>query len=102
MQRDNPNVTAKKQADRRRVFEAAVQSDSSSAAIPDALRNFDALPDSAYVRLPVVCALYQVSPATVWRWSKKFSMPAPRRLGEGVSAWNVGELRKALRGEAWQ
>lgn len=102
MQRDNPNVTAKKQAGRRRVFEAAVQSDSSSAAIPDALRNFDALPDSAYVRLPVTSALFQISPATTWRWSKSGRIPAPRRLSEGVTAWNVGDLRKALRGEAWQ
>lgn len=73
-----------------------------SAPIPDALRNFDALPDSAYVRLPVTSALFQISPATTWRWSKNGRIPAPRRLSEGVTAWNVGELRKALRGEAWK
>lgn len=73
-----------------------------AAAIPAALRNFDVLPDAAHVRLPVVCALYQVSCATVWRWSKNGRIPAPRRLSEGVTAWPVGELRKALRGEAWQ
>ena len=70
--------------------------------IPDALRNFDALPDAANVRLPVVCALLQISPATTWRWSKSGRLPAPRRLSEGVTAWNVGQLRKALTGEAWQ
>ncbi|RTL41612.1 MAG: transcriptional regulator [Rhodocyclaceae bacterium] len=70
--------------------------------IPDALRNFDALPDSAYVRLPVTSALFQISPATTWRWSKAGRIPAPRRLSEGVTAWNVGQLRKALRGETWQ
>lgn len=73
-----------------------------AVAIPDALRNFDALPDSAYVRLPVTSALFQISPATTWRWSKNGRIPAPRRLSEGVTAWNVGELRKALRGEAWK
>ena len=26
----------------------------------------------------------------------------PAVVGEGVTAWNVGQLRKALRGEAWQ
>lgn len=72
------------------------------SAVPDALSNFDRRPEAAYVRLPVVCALYEVSPATVWRWSKNGRIPAPRRLSEGVTAWNVGELRKALRGEAWQ
>lgn len=70
--------------------------------VPDALRNFDTLPDAANVRLPVVCALFGISPPTAWRWVKKCMLPAGRKLSEGVTAWNVGELRKALRGEAWQ
>ncbi len=70
--------------------------------IPDALRNFDALPDVANVRLPVVCALFGISAPTAWRWVKKCKLPAGRKLSEGVTAWNVGQLRKALNGEAWQ
>lgn len=70
--------------------------------IPAALANFDRLPDAAHVRLPVVEALFACSPATVWRRSKQGTLPAPRKLSEAVTAWNVGELRKALRGEAWQ
>lgn len=70
--------------------------------VPDALRNFDALPDAGYVRLPVVVALFASSPATVWRRVKRGTLPAPRKLSEAVTAWNVGELRKALNGEAWQ
>lgn len=73
-----------------------------AAPIPDALRNFDALPDAANVRLPVVAALFACSTVTVWRRVKKGTLPAGRRLSEGVTAWNVGELRKALRGEAWK
>lgn len=73
-----------------------------AAPIPAALRNFDALPDSANVRLPVVAALFACSTVTVWRRVKKGTLPTPRKLSEGVTAWNVGELRKALRGEAWQ
>ncbi len=73
-----------------------------SAAMPRALRNFDTLPKAANVRLPVVCALFACSPATVWRRVKSGALPAPRKLSEGVTAWNVGELRKALNGEAWQ
>jgi|GEM_PF-1267078 len=76
--------------------------DAAAASIPDALRNFDALPDAANVRLPVVVALFACSPATVWRRVKKSALPAPRKLSQAVTAWNVGELRKALRGEAWQ
>lgn len=73
-----------------------------AAQIPDGLRNFDALPDSANVRLPVVVALFATSVPTVWRWSKNGTLPPARKLSERVTAWNVGELRKALRGEAWK
>lgn len=73
-----------------------------TASIPDALRGFDALPDSAFVRIPVVAGLFACSPATVWRRVKKCALPTPQRLSEGITAWRVGELRAALRGEAWQ
>ena len=84
----------------------SAQSDSqqptSTPSIPDALRNFDSLPDAAFVRLPVVTALFACSRTTVWRRVKKGSMPAPRKLSEAVTAWNVRELRLALGGRAWQ
>lgn len=66
------------------------------SAIPDALANFDSLPDSANVRQPVVQGLWGCSAATVWRLVKKGVIPAPRKLSERVTAWNVGDLRKAL------
>ena len=66
------------------------------SAIPDALKNFDSLPDSANVRLPVVQALFGCSAATIWRMVKRCSLPAPRKLSERVTAWNVGDLRIAL------
>lgn len=65
------------------------------SAIPDALTNYDSYPDSAHVRLPVVKALYGCSSATVWRMVKRGTLPAPRKLSERVTAWNVGDLRKA-------
>ena len=43
-----------------------VQHTKNERAIPDALRHFDSLPDSASVRLPVVAALVGCSTATVW------------------------------------
>ncbi|NTV10213.1 MAG: transcriptional regulator [Zoogloea sp.] len=73
-----------------------------AAEVPDALRNFGAHPDEGYVRLPVVVGLFACSPATVWRRVKAGTLPAPRKLSEKVTAWNVGELRKALRGEQWK
>ena len=65
--------------------------------IPLTLELFDSLPDSGNVRLPVVQALYGgISRSSVWRNCKKGHIPAPIKLTPHVTAWNVGELRKAL------
>lgn len=72
------------------------QRTTSPSTLPDALRNFDSLPDSANVRQPVVQALVGCSAATVWRMVKRGTLPKPRKLSERLTAWNVGELRKAL------
>lgn len=61
--------------------------------IPSALANFDQLPDSAFVRLPVVCALRGCSAASVWRHVKAGLVPAPQKLSPGITAFNVGKLR---------
>jgi predicted DNA-binding transcriptional regulator AlpA len=60
------------------------------------LQHFDSFPDSANVRQPVVEGLFACSSATVWRMTKRGIIPAPRKLSERVTAWNVGELRKVL------
>lgn len=60
------------------------------------LSNFDLLPDQAYVRMPTVQALHaDMSAASVWRNSGK-TIPAPYKLTAGVTAWNVGELRRSF------
>ena len=66
------------------------------STIPDALRHFDSLPDSAHVRQPVVEALYGFSASTVWRHVRAGTIPAPRKLSERCTVWNVGEVRAAL------
>jgi predicted DNA-binding transcriptional regulator AlpA len=70
--------------------------------IPAALRTFDSLPDAAHVRVPVVAALYGVAIMTVYRWSASGRLPAPIKLGPGVTAWNVGQLRRAREAIAGQ
>lgn len=65
-----------------------------SPSIPESLKHFDELPDSAGVRVGVVAALYDCKPVTIWRWSKAGRLPAPDRNG-GVTTWNVGALRAA-------
>ena len=64
--------------------------------MPAALADFDRLPDSAHVRLPVVTALYACSRPTVWRHVKAGKIPAPVKLSDRVTAWRVADLRAAL------
>jgi predicted DNA-binding transcriptional regulator AlpA len=64
--------------------------------IPDALKNFDSLPDSANVRQPVVESLYACSSASIWRGVHAGRIPKPRKLSPRTTCWNVGELRAAL------
>ena len=61
-----------------------------------ALENFDALPDSANVRIRTVMGLYGCSIATVWRNVKLGYIPKPRQLTARTTVWNVGDLRRAL------
>lgn len=61
-----------------------------------ALEGFDGLPDSAFVRVGIVADLRGCSLATTWRHAKSGLIPAPRKLSAGITAWNVGELRRAL------
>lgn len=71
-----------------------------SSTIPEALKNFDQLPNSAFIRLPVLQGLYGISSASVWRGVKKGTIPAPNKLSERCTAWNVGLVRKALAAKA--
>jgi len=64
--------------------------------IPEALKNFDHLPNTANVRQPIVQALYACSAASVWRGVKDGRIPKPRKLSPRTTCWNVGELRQAL------
>ncbi|WP_434405456.1 helix-turn-helix transcriptional regulator [Sphingobium sp. DN12] len=57
--------------------------------------DFDNLPDSAFVREPVVSMLTGgAHRSTIWRWVRAGKFPAPRKLAPQTSVWNVGELRQ--------
>lgn len=60
------------------------------------LQNFEFLPDSAFVRLPVTQGLFACSPATIWRGVKAGWVPEPYKLSARTTAWNVGDLRRSL------
>lgn len=64
-------------------------------ALPPELAQFDSLPDSAHVRLPVVRALHGISSPTVWRWVRSGVLPKPVKLGPRITAWCVGDLRRS-------
>jgi predicted DNA-binding transcriptional regulator AlpA len=58
----------------------------------EVLAGFERLPNVARVKLPVVCALFDCHPATVWRRVEKGTLPAPQKIG-GNALWSVGKLR---------
>jgi len=66
------------------------------ARVRDTIQNFDTLPDSAHVRLPVICALLGCSPATAWRRVRLQVFPASVKLSTKITTWRVGDIRKAL------
>ncbi|HEY9268668.1 MAG TPA: AlpA family phage regulatory protein [Methylotenera sp.] len=68
--------------------------------IPNALANFDLLPDSAYIRLPVMKGLFGVSAASIWRGCKNGTIPKPVKLTERTTAWSVKSVRAALAAKA--
>lgn len=57
--------------------------------------SFDELPQTAFVRQPIVEQLFACSASTVWRWVNKGLIPSPSKVS-GITLWNVGELRKTL------
>lgn len=75
-------------------------SNSSRQHIPASLANFDQLPDSAYIRLPVMTGLFGLSAASIWRGVKNSTIPKPAKLSERCTAWNVGQIRAALAAKA--
>lgn len=67
-----------------------------NSTFPEALRDFDQLPDSAYIRLPIIKRLYGVSAATIWRGVKNGTIPKPSKLSERCTAWSVKAIRADL------
>ena len=60
------------------------------------LPNFPLLDDEAFVRQPIVEAVFACSAASVWRGVKAGRIPQPHRIGPHSTGWKVGEVRAAL------
>ena len=67
--------------------------------IPDALKNFDSLPSSGFVRVSVAKALIGVSNATLWRLIRAQKLRTFKHSPRTTSI-NVGELREFLAAKA--
>ena len=58
---------------------------------------FDQLSDNAFVRITqIVGPLVPCSRSTWWRYVQAGKAPLPVKLGPGITAWRVGELRAWL------
>lgn len=62
--------------------------------------NFDALPDSALVRLRQLRGVVPLSPATIWRYVGAGKFPKPIKVGAAITAWRWGEVRAWLEAQS--
>ena len=63
----------------------------------DKARSYGELPATGYVRqAQLVPAIVPVSSATFWRWVKTGKFPAPVKLSQRVTAWQVEGVRQWL------
>ena len=46
--------------------------------------------------MKTVCTLLGCSPATGWRLLRAGKLPAPRKFGNRMTRFNVGELRRVM------
>lgn len=68
----------------------------STQPIPDTLKNFDSLPNSAQIRIPIVKGILSISSASVWRLVAAQKLVA-YRLTARTTTFNVGELRAFIK-----
>ncbi len=63
--------------------------------MPDQLPAQPALPNTGFIRTKqLIPTFVPVSKATLWRMVKDGRFPKPVKLSAGVSAWDVGAVRR--------
>ncbi|UVJ46221.1 AlpA family phage regulatory protein [Pseudomonas sp. LS1212] len=62
----------------------------------DPIKNFDDLPNSAIVRLPVVIALVGISRASWWNGIKDGIYPKALQIAPRSVGWRVADIRAVL------
>lgn len=71
-------------------------SSGASGKLRPGLADFDQLPDSAYVRLPVVLGVLGIGRTTFYRWIEDGIAPAPVKFTPGCARWSVGAIRRLI------
>jgi len=54
------------------------------------------LPETGYIRLPMVLAVFPVSKATWWAGVKSGRFPKGHKISQRVTAWAVEDIRALL------
>jgi predicted DNA-binding transcriptional regulator AlpA len=62
----------------------------------EAINVFADLPDTSYVRLPVVLSLFGISRSTLYRAVARGDITPPIKITSRTSAWHVGNLRACI------
>jgi prophage regulatory protein len=57
---------------------------------------FESLPDTGFVRLPVVLKLFPVSKSTWWAGVKSGRFPQGHKISEGITAWKAEDIRALI------
>ena len=67
--------------------------------LPPAMQAY-ILPQTGFIRLPQVLELYPVSKSTLWLRVKEGRFPAPVKLSERVTAWDIKTVLAFLEQQA--
>lgn len=62
----------------------------------DSFLEFDKLPNEAHVNVAVIAGILGCTEKTVWRLSKKGTLPGMRKISPGCTRWMVGAIRQHL------
>jgi len=54
------------------------------------------LPETGFIRLPVVLSIIPISKSSLYAGIKKGIYPAPVKLSERTSAWRVEDIRNLI------
>ena len=57
---------------------------------------YSALPETGFVRLPIILSVFPVSRSAFWAGVKSGKYPKPVKLSERTTAWKVEDIRALI------